>query len=74
MIYLEWVAWSGVLVSILMYGYPGWKGPLSGILATALFLILAGITQSLPMITVNIIIVFLHARNLRRACDEARKY
>lgn len=67
MLWLEWLAWLSVILSIWMYGFQDWKGPVSGILATALFLMLAGFTNSFPMTVVNIIIMVIHARNLRKS-------
>lgn len=66
---LEYAAFGGSICSAWLYGKPGIRGPLAG-LCTSLTFMAFGYTAGIyAAVGANVIFIFVHSRNLKRALD-----
>ena len=63
----EYLAFGGSLVSLYLYGKPGIKGPIAGVLTAALFMAFGYFEAVYAAIVSNIVFLVLHIKNLRSA-------
>lgn len=64
---LEWVAFLGSMISSILYGYQGRKGPIAGLFTSVAFIAFGLTAEIYAAVVSNIFFFAIHARNLRRA-------
>lgn len=66
-IVLEWLAFSGSLFNVWMYGRSAKWGPITGILVSLLFIIFGVVTTTYAAAVTNVVFLWLHFNNWKKA-------